>query len=864
MRGSTSPAFAAVFVVLAAASCPSGLAAPGDIDRSFDPGSGVNGEVAALAVPPDGKILIGGRFTTVDGYVRRGVARLNADGSGDGGFDPGSGANGEVKALALQPDGKVLIGGEFSVMDGAARPGLARLNPDGSLDAGFLPDLRVVSNPSIRAVVVQPDGKVLVGGFFSAGEGSGLSSGIARLNPDGSLDSNFNPVEPWPDSANHSFEVHAIALQADGKVLVAGMYTFCQDNGGDPEFGGGGISCDNEQFLIRMDPDGGRDAAFILAAGPVTGIGSIAIQRDGGILVGGLFRVPGGALRSGIVRIHANGSIDTGFEASLNGEVTAIIVQPDGKVMVGTEVATVTQGTSGDGIVRLNADGSRDASFDLSDPPSSSVRALALQPDGKVMVGGSFTMMGGDVCPRLARIDSHGGRDPGFSPGTAGVDYSIAGDGHVSSIVRQPDGRVLIGGRFDIVGGSRRPALARLDRDGRLDPGFEARLEVDENLNYGNPEVNAMVLDPDGKVLIGGQFTKVGGTGRNRIARLNPDGSLDDGFNPATGIEGGDYPTVLSMALQPGGKVLIGGQFETVAGVSRRGFARLSSEGVLDGGFAPSLEPGSSVHALAVQPDGKILAGGRVSTLYYDPGSASWLGSIHGFLARFNENGTRDLVRGDGIIEGTVVLAVVAQRDGKILIGGHFSSVLGAERVGLARLTADGSLDPTFVPATRGAGSSVHAIAVQPDGAIVIAGWFAVGNRSPSGAVARLLPDGSLDSRFGPGLVPTDRFVGALALLPDGNVLAGGAFGEMDGLPRTHVARLFGAFPELHMSIVGPAAVLTWAAAYGEYQLQESRTLATGSWLNVAQPAGFVDGSRFISIPTDRGARFFRLVPSRP
>jgi uncharacterized delta-60 repeat protein len=210
------------------------------------------------------------------------------------------------------------------------------------------------------------------------------------------------------------------------------------------------------------------------------------------------------------------------------------------------------------------------------------------------------------------------------------------------------------------------------------------------------------------------------------------------------------------------------------------------------------------------------------------------------------------------------VLAVAAQPDGKILIGGHFSSIYGEEADGLARLDADGSLDHSFVPAIGGTGSSIYALKVQPDGAIVVAGWFPVGGGLPSGAVARLNPDGGLDSSFGAGSVPTDRFVAALALTPDGNVLAGGTFGVIDGLPRPHVARLFGTSPELQISISGLTAVLTWSAGYGDYQLQASRSLAPGSWLDVAQPVAIANGSRAIAIPTDSGPRFFRLIPSPP
>src|ERR1041384_7491770 len=103
-------------------------AAPGDVDLSFDPGSGVDNTVWAIALRPDGKAIIGGEFTTVKGLARNHIARLNIDGSGDISFNPGSGANSDVRAIAVQPDGKVLIAGFFTIVNGSSRNYIARLN----------------------------------------------------------------------------------------------------------------------------------------------------------------------------------------------------------------------------------------------------------------------------------------------------------------------------------------------------------------------------------------------------------------------------------------------------------------------------------------------------------------------------------------------------------------------------------------------------------------------------------------------------------------------------------------------------------------------------------------------------------------
>jgi uncharacterized delta-60 repeat protein len=186
-------------------------AQPGSLDTSFDPGSGANSVVWAIAEQPDGKILIGGDFTIYNGAPRNRIARLNSDGSLDAGFNPGSGANNDVRAMAVQPDGKILIGGWFTIYNGAPRNYMARLNSDGSLDTGFDPGSG--ANEFLYVVALQPDGKILIGGEFTIYNGAPRNY-IARLNSDGSLDTSFDPgsgANEW---------VWAMAVQPDGKILI--------------------------------------------------------------------------------------------------------------------------------------------------------------------------------------------------------------------------------------------------------------------------------------------------------------------------------------------------------------------------------------------------------------------------------------------------------------------------------------------------------------------------------------------------------------------------------------------------------------------------------------------------------------------
>jgi uncharacterized delta-60 repeat protein len=156
------------------------------VDESFNVGEGPSEAVHAVALQGDGKVLVGGQFTQVSGQPRVGVARFNVDGTLDASFRADT--NGTVFSLKVQSDGRILVGGGYSEIAGRPRTGLARLNVDGSLDESFNP----AQNGGVFTMAEQPNGELLVAGFFWRPNGD-PGPHIARLNPDGSLDPTFNP-----------------------------------------------------------------------------------------------------------------------------------------------------------------------------------------------------------------------------------------------------------------------------------------------------------------------------------------------------------------------------------------------------------------------------------------------------------------------------------------------------------------------------------------------------------------------------------------------------------------------------------------------------------------------------------------------
>ena len=194
---------------------------------AFGNGEGVNGEVLALAVQADGKVVIGGRFTAVNGVPRNNIARLNPDGTLDRSFadTQEAGVNGQVNAIVLPPAGGVIVGGQFTQVGNVEAMNLGRYNADGTPDKSFgtAPGQEPGANGIVFALTAQPDGKVVVGGNFSTVFGQ-PRRGVARLNTDNTLDG------PIPPQAGISGSVRALVATADDSFVAGGQFTVQNQN----------------------------------------------------------------------------------------------------------------------------------------------------------------------------------------------------------------------------------------------------------------------------------------------------------------------------------------------------------------------------------------------------------------------------------------------------------------------------------------------------------------------------------------------------------------------------------------------------------------------------------------------------------
>lgn len=354
----------------------------------------INNTVEKVLVQPDGKIIAGGWFDTIqdvsfDSFTRGGIARFFEDGT----FDPDFGVDGGVSGtasprvmdVARQPDGKLVIGGSFTTANGTARANIARLNADGSMDTTFNPGTG--ADDQIVAVLVQPDGKIIAGGYFTTFNG-GAKRMLVRLNSDGSVDGDFTPPS---FGSGADWRVESLALQTDGKILVGGSFYFS----GSPSKAS--LCRVTTAGALDATFNGVTNGAHLAGStGSVRSVEKISVLGDGTILIAGSFTAYNNTARGGIARLTATGALDATFAPTSNGRIGALRVQPDGKILVGGTFTTLN-GSAASRFGRLTSAGANDTAFLAAGGHGGRVEDFAFQPDGRVVMGGGFASFQGSA-----------------------------------------------------------------------------------------------------------------------------------------------------------------------------------------------------------------------------------------------------------------------------------------------------------------------------------------------------------------------------------------------------------------------------------------------------------------------------------
>ena len=678
-------------------------------------------DLSALTLQEDGKIVVSvSSMCSLDrhDYI---LARYHPDGSLDNDF--GSGGMvlvSEVKFapndLALQKDGKILIGGGYLDQWKGWWGGLMRLNSDGSEDETFSP------SDGGQILTLQKDGKIV------SAEQADIwyplfreYIHLSRILPDGTRD--------W------STEVHlgekgnakALLLQEDGKIIVAGT------------------TGDNNFALTRFDTDGNLDIDFGINGLVITDLGryeggfDALLQPDGKIIVVGSSNV-NNTLDLALARYNPDGSQDQSFGSSgivitdfdmkqrFASMIEDIVLKPDGKLIAaGCLVDTFCANFA---LAGYNPDGSLDTSFGTGgqlvvdigqhwqkfDDYLDGINALALQPNGKIAAAGEIMGNFG-----VARFNPDGSPDNDFLKNTRTMPL---GTGRANDLALQEDGKILVVGESSGYEPDHNEfSLARFNPDGSLDTSFgiSGTQNTDFFGNYRNdiqhPE--ALILQDDGKIILTG-YTEITRTSETRtyysmhfaLARFNPDGGPDTSFG-ADGIQimeihgASDYGYPLALALQDDGKIIAAGTTYIPKRRSHFALARCHPDGNLDQSFGvggwvtTTLGVESEATDIVVQPDGKILVAGSMLSIY---------GRDYEFtLVRYNPDGSLDNSFGIGGVVTTDFYgksdsgkALVLQEDGKIILAGNTQPVdppygiLLTSHFAVARYNPDGSLDPSF------------------------------------------------------------------------------------------------------------------------------------------------------------------------
>jgi|GEM_PF-2042229 len=730
-------------------------AAPGDLDLSFNPGGAgdfEDGVVGAMARQPDGKLLVAGDFTQFRGEPRIRIARLNVDGSVDPGFNSdGTGPDGRVHQIRVLPDDKILIAGEFTEVDGVTKTRMARLDSSGNVDPTFTGNF----NGFVRDIELVSQGRILVAGDFD--EANGLPRNrMALLSSSGFPEGSFTS----PISSTTTAFVNEMALQPDGMLVVGGQFS---------------VVGDTRKNLVRIDPGGEVDEEFEAVEVGLASIQSVAVDSAGRVLIAGSFEQADGAARNGLARLDADGNVDPGFFAGQGGNRFAqktVRARSDGKVLVYGSFNSFSGVPVPGGFIQLNADGSVDDDFVTNDPLfQDSARVLG---DSGLLVA-SEQAEGGGVSRSVLVLRPIAGADESFpSPNTflPGIE-----GGWVNSIAVQDDGKVLVAGFFGKVQGNAISMLARLHPDGRVEESFGPFSDDSDPRGYD------VALQGDGRILFAGRW---GSTVRRNLTRFGADGSAMAGFSTVFGDFGG---LLKEVRVQPDGRILVAGVFSEINGVPRANVGRLLYDGATDSSFLNGLSGvDTGVEVMALQPDGKVLLGGSFTSVN---------GMARANLARLEPDGSVD----EGFLDGMAgpdgyVAAIALAPDGKIVIGGEFESVNGSPRAHFARLGADGSLDPDFASGVGGTDRFVNALAVKSDGRVVIGGPFTEVDGIARAHLAQLNGNGSVDTTFlasQRGIsVAGSNPVEALAIDADGKLLVGGNFLRINGVDMPYLARLEG------------------------------------------------------------------------
>ena len=797
-----------------------------ELDPSFGNGAGKNitsfggisDDLASdIAIQSDGRIVtVGSRNNNND--VNTAIVRYRADGTLDTSFN-GTGiiissfSSGydEATAVAIQPDGKIVVGG-YAVSVGTTNSDfmLLRYNLNGTLDTSFgiegvvLTEFVNNSNDHIADIVIQPDGKIVAVGSTQPTSGWNEMA-FARYNPNGSLDIGFGNngkiVTQFGVGDDYATEV---ALQSDAKIVIIGRYS---------------STVTNRIAILRFNPDGtpdttlDNDGILLFNSIPpdlIFGM-SLIVQPDNKMIAAVTFRNNNNNQDFALIRLNVDGTADQTFGSdgvvitqvgNFNDELGDALLLPDGKILVGGGSISPPSNKNFS-LVKYNADGSLDTSFGTGGKVFTNITGIAdviykmaLQSDGQVAVVGVSVGSSSGRDFTVARYKPDGKLDNKF--GEVGLVHTSPRNraDEANDIALQADGKIIAAGSSQNANSMLDCAIARYNSDGTIDASFGAQGRVTISLNSLNDGINAIAIQPDGKIVATG-YSGNSPEADLVVLRFNQDGSLDSTFSDdgkiilplSTSADVGE-----DILVQPDGKIVVAG-YSFTSSISNFTVLRFNPDGSMDNTFDTDGIAmttingwGALARAMVRQPDGKIVLAGS----YIGPNPRDFA------VVRFNSDGSLDSSFGSGGKVTTPIgnssdeaYGIALQPSGKLVVAG-FSASATVEDFSIVRYNTDGSLDSTFngdgkilTPINGNSIDEATSVISQPYGKIIVAGISIDStNSNRNFTLVRYNLDGSLDSSFGTGgkLITDYGNLGestkSMVLQSDGKIILAGSINK--------------------------------------------------------------------------------------
>jgi|GEM_PF-4549778 len=628
--------------------------------------------------------------------------------------------NSHVGSLQYDSFGRAIYVGAFSAFTFDRSHHVARimrLNTNGSLDTTFDTGVGLAA-PAARIGMTAANDIILSGGFYSY---SGASvPNIFKIGPLGQRVTAYNP-------GVYASVFEFVQTPAEKIIAVGNFYywdTFAT----------------SQESIVRINADGTRDTSLTIGSSfnPVRTAYALGLQSDGKIVIGGDFNSYNGSTSPKLIRLNSNGTYDstlavgTGF----NGTVYDLTILSDGSIIVVGNFTSYKGTTGVNRIAKLSSTGTLDMAFvtAIGSGFTTAVTKVKEIPGMGLIVGGLFTTFQGSPAGGLICLNTNGTRCSGVNFGAG-----IAGGGaNVSDFVKLDANTLIVVGDFKTFDSVAKNNLVTLNLDGSIANSLPDFKGVEASSN-----ISAVYVQPDGKIILSGEFMIYDPTETGGLVRFNEDKTLDEDF--LQNVQ--NLPVSIAsqkVLIDPSDRLWVAGSITSTGGYNAANILRLSSDGSLDTACTNSLGSGFNgmTSWIFAQPDGKIFVSGYFTT---------FSGNMISGAARIATNCTSDSSYSTGTgVTGTIVKSFLLST-GKIL---HFGSTLtgysGTTVSKVIRVNSNGTLDGTY-PNNSSKTGWIYDVFMDTSDRLYVLAPGSTYNGTATNALSRILPDGTVDPSFSIG-----------------------------------------------------------------------------------------------------------------